>query len=431
METNLPENVEWSFIKKFLFLFLFIFFTLYIFLNPNNIVPYSSKLYHFYTEPCNRFIAWLTIDILHVAAHGTPHIIGTNDTTFGYLTLLFITSVALIGSVIWLAIGRKTGNYNKLYYALITTIRYFLAIMWVTYGSLKITRLQFPLLGPDMLLQTYGNSTPHTLSWAFMGYSSGYNYFIGITECAIGLLLFFGRTSLFGNLIAIGALANVMAFNYFFDVNVKLLVTVLMSMTLFLLSKDLVRLINFLLFNKVTPPVDFPSYRFKGAWKNKLLLGFKYVFILFLVVADLYSGFTKVKQRANLAKKTPLYGIYNVDSFVLNKDTIRPVSDTLRWKKLVVSSPQKASVIFMNDSIKHYVFIPDTIKKIITMYTEMDTINKFTFSYNHPKADRLIMHGKWQNDSLEIKFQQYDLKKFPLLNHPFRWIIGPDAKAKK
>jgi uncharacterized membrane protein YphA (DoxX/SURF4 family) len=425
--------VEWTPIKKQAFRFFFIFFILYIFLTPNDIVPYSHILHKFYLQPCTNLIAWLSKDIFHIAGSAVKFINGTTDTVFGYLTILIIFSVALMGSAIWMLIDRPARNYNKLYAALIVILRYYLAITWIAYGSMKIIQLQFPPLTPAALLQTYGGSTPRGLAWTFMGYSAGYNYFIGFTEYAIGLLLFFRRTSALGSLLAFVALANIMAFNYCFDVDVKLLSTVLMVMTLFLLSKYMVRLINFFWLNKVVYPEDAAPYNFKNKWKNKTLLIFKVALILYVIFFDLYGDFARAKQNGGGVNKPPLYGIYNVKTFIHNKDTVKPLTtDTIRWNKLIVSSiPGNAGVMLMNDSLKYFAFDLDTFKKEIVMHSEKDTLDKYTFTYSQPGADLLVILGKWHNDSLKINLQKYDLNKFLLVNRSFRWIVDHQIKIKR
>jgi uncharacterized membrane protein YphA (DoxX/SURF4 family) len=424
---------EWTPIKKQAFRFFFIFFILYIFLNPNDIVPYSYILHRFYLQPCTNLIAWLSKDIVHIAGPATKFINGTTDTAFGYLTILFIFSVALMGSAIWMLTDRPARNDNKLYSLLIVILRYYLAITWIAYGSMKIIQLQFPPLTPVTLLQTYGGSTPRGLAWTFMGYSAGYNYLIGFTEYAIGLLLFFRRTSTLGSLLSFCALANIMAFNYCFDINVKLLSTVLMIMTLFLLSKYRVGLINFFWLNKIASPEDAAPYDFKNTWKNTTLLMFKFALILYVIFFDLYGDLTRAKQNGSGINKPPLYGIYNVKTFIRNQDTIKPLTtDTSRWNKLIVSSiPGNASVMLMNDSLKYLVVNTDTFKKEIVMHGEKDTLDKYTFTYSLPKADVLVIRGKWHDDSLEIKLQKYDLNKFLLINRSFHWIVDHQIKIKR
>jgi hypothetical protein len=425
------DLTKWTPGKKQLFRFFFIFFLLYIFINPNDIIPYSYILHKIYRQPCAELIAWLANDVLHI---NIPVTINTTaDTTFNYFTLLFIFCIAGIGSVIWMFLDRKSFNYNKLYHFLIIVLRYYLAITWIAYGSIKIIRLQFPELTPVMLLQTYGNSSPRGLAWAFMGYSTGYNYFIGFTEYAIGLLLFFRRTSTLGILLSFGALMNIMAFNYCFDDNVKLLSTLLMVMTLFLLSKDIRRLIDFFFLNKVIYPENTPSYHFKQKWKNTTLLILKCGFILYLLVFDLYGFSSGAKQYGVGIKKPPLYGIYSVQTFIRNKDTIEPlITNNTSWGKLIVSSiPGNASVMLANDSLKYFIFKTDTIKKAIEMYAEKDGSDKYTFNYSIVNDSTLILNGKWRSDSLQIQLQQYDLNKFPLINQKFHWIIDHQIKIKR
>jgi hypothetical protein len=422
---------EWPFIKKHAFRFFFIFFILYIVLTPNDIFRYSYVLHNIFKQPFTGLVIWFGESIFHVAISGPGN--ATLDTTFGYPSILFIFLLALTGSTVWAVGDRKASNYNKLYDVLVVVLRYYLAVTWIVYGSVKIIQLQFPPFTPAMLLQTYGNSSPRGLAWAFMGYSAGYNYFIGFTEYAIGLLLFFRRTSTLGNVMGLITLANVIAFNYCYDVHIKLLSSVLMVMTLFLLAKDSRRLINFFLFNKTIQPEDTPTFRFKEKSKNTILLTCKYGFILYVVFFDLYGNFARAKQEGIGTQKPPLYGIYNVKTFIRNKDTIKPLTtDTTRWNKLIVSSvPHNASIMLMNDSMRYFVFNPDTVNKKIVMYAEKDTADKYAFDYSLPKPGVLTIRGKWHKDSLEIDFQQYDLNKFPLNHNSFHWIIDHQAGIKR
>ena len=433
MSQSDPQPAQWSAIKKLLFCFFFIFFLLYIFLNSNNIVPYSWYLQNVYTPTYTKLAAWLSTDVLHIANPAVTFYNSTIDTVFGYLSILFIFSASLIGSLVWLVAGKKTTGYPKLYYALLLILRYYLAITWIAYGSIKITRLQFPPLSPVTLLQAYGNSSPKDLAWVFMGYSSVYNYCIGLTELAVGILLFFRRTSTFANLTGLVMFANVLAFDYIFQVNVKLLITVLMAMTLFLLSKDIVRLVNFFFLDKAVYPDADQPVRFNSKWKNTALGIAKYAFILFLIFFDLRGYFARARSFNARLKKPPLYGIYNVTSFIRNKDTLKPLTtDTSRWNKLVVSAPEgNAAVMLMNDSLTNFVFEADTVNHKITMYAKNDTAAKFAFNYSQTGTGLLLLRGKWRSDSLQIELRTYDMNKFPLLRERFRWIMGHNQGIKK
>ena len=434
MENSDQTIATWSLFKKLLFCFFFIFFLLYIFLNPNDIIPYSYYVHKLYSAPCNALITWLAKDVFHIVSPAIRFYNGTIDTVFGYVTVLFIFVAALFGSVIWVTIDRKTTSYPKLYKALIWILRYYLAISWVAYGSIKIARLQFPPLSPDLLLQTYGNSTPKDLAWAFMGYSAGYNYFLGFIECAVGLLLFFRRTSSLGNVIALGILANVMAFDYSFDVNVKLLATLLMIMTLFLLSKDIGRLSDFFLLNKPITPVNDESFSFGNKWKNTALRIAKYGFILFILVFDFRGYFARSKQFDGNRQRPPLFGVYQVIARNTREDTSKalPAGAARYWTKLAISVPEgNACAALMNDSLKYFVLKVDTVKKKMELYTKTDTSDHYSFFYSHTNDSLLLLRGKWRNDLLEIKLRECDINKLPLINRKFRWIIDHNVSFKK
>jgi uncharacterized membrane protein YphA (DoxX/SURF4 family) len=427
-----PALSEWPLIKKLLFGFFFIFFLLYIFLNPNAIVPYSFYLNRLCIQPYIHLVAWLTKDVLHIVRPSIQFYNGTIDSIFGYLSILFIFLVALTGSLVWMVIDRKSPGHDKLYRILILILRYYLATTWIAYGSMKIIRIQFQSLSPDMLLQTYGNSSPTNLAWAFMGHSAAYNYLIGIAEYAAGLLLFFRRTSVLGNLIGLSLIINVVAFDYSFDVNVKLLATVLMMMTLFLLSKDISRLTDFFFLNKVVYPANDPPIRFKNRWGNRILLVTKYAFIVYIIFFDLRGYVARTKQGPFSTVKQPLYGIYDVTAFIRNRDTLMPlITDATRWKKLAISSPPgNASVMLMNDSLKNFVFKPDTVKKNFVLYVKKDTSDKYAFNYRQRQKGILILRGKWHTDTLEIRLKQYDISRFPLISRKFRWILDHNAGFK-
>ncbi len=424
MQQDGPSLSEWSLTKKLVLCFFFIFFVLYIFLNPNLVVPYSYYLHKFYIQSYVNLAAWLARDVLHVVRPTVLFYNGTTDTVFGYINLFFIAIVASVGAVIWVIIAKKT-DYNKVYNLLLTFLRYYMMATWLAYGSLKIIQVQFPPISPLTLLKSYGSSTPGELAWAYMGYSAGYNFFIGLMEYAAGLLLFFRPTRTLGNVIGLVIITNVAAFDYTYGVNLKLLSTMLVLITLFLLSKDIKRLAGFFLLNKAVYPVGDDSFRFKKNWKNKLLTASGYLFMVYLIFFDIKGDIARSKPYS-VSQRPPLYGIYIVTSFIRNNDTIQPlITDTNRWNKLIVSVPgDEASVMLMSGNFKEFKFRPNTITRKIEMWAKADTANKYTFTYNLIKDSVLLLQGQWQRKPLEIKLKEYDMRKFPLINSRFRWVIG-------
>jgi hypothetical protein len=256
-----------------------------------------------------------------------------------------------------------------------------------------------------------------------MGHSTGFNYFVGISEYIIGILLFFRRTYIIGNLIAIGALINILAFNYYFDDNVKLLSTMLMVMSLFLLSKDIKPLINFFFRSKEVSIETKRFYTFNTKSKNLLFIVLKYGLILFVIFFDLHTFSARAKQLGYIGKKPALYGAYEVNTFIINKDTLKPLTtDTIRWNKLIISLAGKAALIRMNNDMRYFVINTDTTKKTIQLIAKNDTANKYLFTYDL-KDSVLLINGKHYHDSLQVQLKQMNLDSLPLSKHKFHWVI--------
>jgi hypothetical protein len=421
METTTATS--WSLSQKFLFRFFLILFLLYIFFNPNGVLPYSDYVFNFYIPPFHRLMIWIGKNILHLSYPITVFTNGSGDTTYDYVVIFFIAVVSIVAAVAWTFLDRRTKTYNKLYYWLRVIVRYYVAITMFSYGFVKVFKLQFPFFSPDRLLEPYGNSSPMGLAWNFLGFSQGYNYVMGFAELLSGILLLFRRTTTLGTLVTLAVAGNIMAINYCFDVPVKLLSTALVVMSLFLLSKDLQRLINFFFLNKPTQAASITAPVFRNRWQNILLGVLKYGLIIYVVFVNVQQALSAMKQYGDAAPKPPLHGIYNIETFIRNRDTLTALkTDTTRWSQLIVSYPGYAFIKMMNDSTKGFAFKTDTAAKKIEMFSYMDTAKKSNFDYSFPSKNILLLIGKLNNDSVTIQMKKYDLNNFRLISRGFHWI---------
>ncbi|ASU33184.1 hypothetical protein [Mucilaginibacter xinganensis] len=422
MTTLTAESPYWSALQKIAFRFFFLFFILFIFFNPNGVIPFYDGIYNLYIEPFHKLIPWLGAHVLHLAKPITEFTGGSGDTTYDYVIILFMTVISVVVTVIWSITGRNTRNYNKLLYWLTVVIRYYVAITMVLYGSIKIIKLQFPAPGPGRLIQPLGTMSPMGLAWTYMGYSTGFNIFTGMAELTCGLLLFFRKTTTLGAIVGLVVAGNIMAINYCFDVPVKLLSTFLVLMSLFILVRDFRRLVNFFFLNRDAQPSNLSPHRFKARWKNISLITVKYLIVAYVVIGYMISAVQAGAQYGDNAKKPPLYGLYNVESFVKNNDTLPPLTtDTTRWNKLVIGN-RYSQVKYMNDTMKNYNFALDTIKHKITLNTFKDTLHKFVFDYTLQKPDVMLLKGNWKKDSVQIRLHKVDLGNFLLLKRGFHFI---------
>ncbi len=420
---NATEPVYWSGIQKLLLRFFLVFFIVYIILDPNGFLPYADPFFDLFIKPFHSFIPWLAKNMLHLAKPVAEFTGGSGDTTYDNLVLLFVFVFSVISAVIWSVIDRKARNYNKLFYWVCVILRYYVALTMLSYGFIKIIKLQFGSPTPLRLLESFGDASPMGLAWTYMGYSTGFNYFTGIAEVSCGLLLFFRKTTTLGAVLGVVVAGNIMAINYCFDVPVKLLSTMLVAMSVFLLAKDAARLINFFFLNKAAPPSDITPHRFKAKWKNITLNTIKYVLIVYIVGINLYGDIDAATQYGDKAPKPPLYGIYDVQSFVRNKDTIAPLTtDTTRWRKLIISYAGNARIKLMNDTLKSYSFKIDPKIHSIVINSYIDTLKRNLFRYTETPNGDLQLKGMWDKDSLKISLKKFDLQKFRLLNRGFHWI---------
>ena len=412
----------WPLAQKLAFRFFVIFFPVFIFFNPNGAVPFLSEMYQLYIPPMHRVVVWGAANVLHLPYPITVFTNGSGDTSYDYLVLLFCVFVALVGSAVWSAVNRKACNYDKLYYWLTVILRFYVGIMMLSYGAVKVIKLQFPSPGLMKLMQPYGNSSPMGLAWTFMGFSKGYNYFTGFAEVACGALLLFRRTALLGSVIGLVVAANIMAINYCFDVPVKILSTMLVVIMLFLLFKDIDRFINFFFLNRVAQPANLTPKRFKRRWQNRLLMTIKYILIGYVTLSLAENIFYSAKYSGDAAPKPALYGIYETQTFIRNSNTLAPLTtDTTRWRRLVVAYKGYASIYLMNDSTRNYAFEPDTFRKTVTMYKYSDTSKKYKLNYKLQNG-MLQIKGKLQKDTVEISLKRFDEKQFLLTKRGFHWV---------
>lgn len=414
---------EWSATRKIVFRLCFIFFTLYIFFNPNGFLPGVDYLYEIYIQPFHKWIPWIGQHLLRLSYPITTFTNGSGDTTFDWVMLLFVGTLALAGCIVWSVLDRRRLQYSMLLYWLNVIVRYYLAWTMVNYGIAKLIKSQFPFPSPYTLMESYGASSPMHLAWTFLGYSKGYNYFMGFAEITSGLLLMFRKTIRVGSIVSLVVIANIVAINYSFDVCVKQLSSVLLTMVIFLLLQGWEHHLNFFFLNRYARPEGLSRPAFRRRWISKALVITKYVFVIGLLGWDAYAVIFLSKEYGDDAPKPPLYGVYNVETFVRGRDTLPPlITDTVRWRRLMVSTFGRTAVQVMNDSVHFYANTPDTVTKRLRLSDNSDTSRKADFSYRFYGSDGLLLAGRWRGDSIRMTLKKLDTDSLLLVRRGFHLI---------
>jgi hypothetical protein len=119
-----------------------------------------------------------------------------------------------------------------------------LSILW--YASIKIFPVQIESPSLAVLNEPVGSTSPMTMLWTVLGMNPAYERVCGAIELLCALLLLWRRTALSGVLLALVVLANIVLFDVFFDVPVRLYAANLLLMALTLLAPDVRALLQFL-----------------------------------------------------------------------------------------------------------------------------------------------------------------------------------------
>lgn len=434
MDITSQNQIAWTTSRKIFFRFFCCLFILYTFPFPINDIPFNREIdklsvhilgwYSTAMGYVEIFWHWL-IPIVGKSIVKEPITIFTNgsgDTTYDYTLLLTQSVIALIVCIAWSIADRKRKSYNIAWYWLCVLLRYFVAGMMLAYGLAKVYHMQMPYPRLSRLLQPYGDSSPMGLVWTYVGQSKPFSVFVGSSEVICGLLLFFRKTTLVGALLSLVVMGNVVVINFCYDVPVKLFSSVLETMSFYLtLSfwKELYRL-----FIRHQPGIllNYPQPYFNKKWIRVAVKLLKVLIIadaLFYNITDSISG---SKQYGDNAPKPPLYGIYNTQLIMRNKDTLQTLTtDSTHWKQVIIQYADYANIKMMNDTVREYNFKVDSISKTAVVSPTWDTLNKTFFKYLTDTAG-LTLTGKIKSDSIYMRFKKYGIKDFRLMNRGFHWV---------
>lgn len=416
MENTLQK---WSTSEKLVFRFAFLLLGLFMVFFNNGTLPMFYAIMKYPLSLLHVFIPWLGKAWLKLPYPITEFTNGSGDTTYDYVVLLCVAVVAAVGTIVWSILDRSRTNYNRLFYWLSVAVRFYVGIMLINYGMVKVVQLQFPAPNLFRLITTYGESSPMGLAWTFLGFSKGYNLFMGVAEVSAGLL-FFRKTVTLGAIISLMTTVNVMAVNYFYDVPVKIISTALVVMCLFLLAPNFVRLFNFFVRGHGTTLRTLASPVVAKKWKNIAKYTLKYLLIAFVVFGSVWEVVSLRPVYGRDAPKSLLYGAYEVETFVKNGQTIPKETERAdRWKMLLLERPGEAAIKMPNGEYSYPFARIDTAKRKMIFSTSKEMTSPSTLDYRLPDSNKLWLKGVLFGDSVEITLKKM---RFELTERKLDWI---------
>jgi len=433
MTDTLYEGPVWPTWRKIAFRFAFIYLTLYM--TPWSLAAGYLPWLHldfvtqYYDKAWDWAVRFVNDGLFHVAENLVPFN-GSGDTSFGWAQLWFMLCLATSGCIIWSVIDNKRTNYNKLDYWLRLCVRYYIALFCFVYGIIKLFALQMIFPNISQLATPLGDLLPMRFSWLFIGYSTPYQVFSGAMETIAGLLLLNRRTVTLGLVMATGVFLHVFVLNLAYDIPVKLFSGHLLLFSIYLLTYEMRRLIDFFILNRVSEPDTSFNITLTKLWMRYARIVAKLTFIVVVIVLPVFESYERHQQVYNQPDTKPIAsGLYDVDLYVLNsKDTIPALtSDTLRWKNIAFEKGGYGSVDAFDPAFyerynrSYFNYKTDTVNQLLKFVQFRDTVPLYTMKYKIPDANTVQLWSYRRGDSLYIQLKR-SKRHFQLTERQFHWL---------
>ncbi len=407
------NELPWHPVRKLLFRFSCLYFVGYalpdfVVLGPYNVLERGM----------NQLAAWLAGAVLHLGEIRLDAT-GSGDMTVHYVKVLTLAALALAGSLLWSVLDRHRPHYRRLGEWLTVACRYYLLSVMLSYGFAKIFTGQFPPPSLTRLVQPFGDASPMGLLWTFMGFSKAYSAFAGLGEIIGGLLLAFRRTTTLGALVIIGVMSNVVILNFSYDVPVKLYSCHLLMLALVLAGLDGRRILDLLVRNRPVSAALHPAH-FSSLKLNRAALGLKSLAVTALVVSGVVNGLGAERAYRSLASKPAIYGIYDVERFEIDGETLAPLlTESRRWQTVIFDVQRQLTLRMMDGEMRAFGFGVDGARSL-KIFRDRET--GFGLTFEKPDPNSLRLAGEFEGSSVVVELKERDLEEFQLLSRGFHWV---------
>lgn len=312
---------RWSPLTRLAFRFVFAYFMLYALCCGNatiwEIIPFhvGEFLENWTNWPFTQAAQWLAQHLFHVQGVGAKiHGGGSGDKAIDWISCGVMLVVAIVVTLAWSILDRHRTHYKKLFGWMRFFLRIALGYAMLNYGFAKVFPLQMPPPSLAVLNEPLGNTSPMTLLWTLIGLNPIYEMICGAAEVLAGTLILFRRTALAGALFTAFVVSNVVLYNFFFDVPVKIYATHLFLLSLVVIAPDARSLFDYFILHKPSVPTGnwmLPANR-RNLRIETIIIAVVLLLSVGLSVTDLFKP--TMQQRAMLKRTSPLTGQWHVDS---------------------------------------------------------------------------------------------------------------------
>lgn len=320
-----PVRVHWTMLNRILFRVAFLYFFIFMFMYGNgsifSVFPVVGEFFdRWSTWPLQQVALWVGHHVFHLSGWvGTFHPTGSGDTAMDWVLQLVFVVTAVGGGLLWTLVAALGGNrrveYGTLYAWLRFGVRLTVGFFMLNYGFAKLYPLQMAPISIGILNEPVGQMSPMTFLWAMLGLNPGYEMVCGGAEVLGGVMVLFRRTALAGALLSAFVMTNVLLYNMFFDVPVKLFAANLLLAQVFIILPDLRPLFDFFWLHKPSAPAGIwiPPVKRKG-----FRIATKTVEIVlacgFFLTLAYYDGMGWKHRHADAKETSPLLGAWHLDA---------------------------------------------------------------------------------------------------------------------
>lgn len=245
-----PAEVPWTAVERYGFRVVCCYLLIYAFSSGNDNLLYllpkaGAKFASWLSLAWQRPAVWLAQHYFHVSGVGSNiHATGSGDTAINWIGVGIMFAYAVIAGSAWSMLDRRVENRTASEW-LRLVLRLTLVIAMANYGFSKLFPMQMPPPSLAVLNELVGNLSPMTLLWTLLGVNPAYEMVCGAAEVAAAFLLFFRRTALAGAILTCFIMSNVLLFDLFFDVPVKIYAGHLVLFSIVIIAYDLPALWDF------------------------------------------------------------------------------------------------------------------------------------------------------------------------------------------
>ena len=329
----------WPFIGRVAFRLVFCYSMLYVFFNGNDTplsvfdrLPFwQGKVGALLFWPIGKLSLIVGKHVFHLSGiAATWHFGGSGDTALNWILSGILLAISVAATGLWSLLDWKRESYSALYAWLRFAIRLMLGVSMLTYGFVKVFPLQMLPISVGQLNEPLGQLTPMSMLWSMLALSPVYQMICGAAELAAGILILIRRTALAGALLTVFVMSNVLLYNLFFDVPVKLFAAHLVVLASFLVWPDVVPLWRFFVLHVFSKPAGIWAPPPSRWFSPRAMRIFEPCFLVLCLLAFTTNTYTTWSSYRSSLAASPLTGVWKIresDQELLKSPTGKSCTD--------------------------------------------------------------------------------------------------------